>query len=495
MSHCSVTRITRSATLAVRDRLGWIALDRVEETDDDPGPPTMSKEIRLLSTSAILGYGFPEASLKAGLDRKPDMIGVDGGSVDPGPHYLGVGKPFCSPIAIRRDLRLMLNAAIRQGIPLVIGTCGGAGGAPHLKLVADMAREIAREDGLHFKMALIHAEQDKDTVRRLNAAGRVKGLAHQPDLTDAVIDRSSRIVGMMGPEPFIEALDNGAQVVLAGRSSDPAPWAAATIRAQLPPAPAWYAGKMLECGATPSIPKGHDCLFVTVREDHVECEPTNPIRRCTPLSIANHSLHENSSPIHHIEPGGMLDTSECRFDAVSDRAVRISGMKWNPATQYTVKLEGVEMAGYRALCICGSRDPLLIGRLDSFLDSVRSEVATKAAAFGATPDSYRLGIRVYGRDGVMGEREFVRGTLPHEVGFVIEVVAQQSQEMASAVLGMARTNMLHTDFPGRLAKEGNMAFPFSPSDIDVGPVYRFSVYHVAELDRPTELFPIEYEMV
>ena len=125
--------------------MGWIALDRVKETDDDPGPPTMSKEIRLLSTSAILGYGFPEASLKAGLDRKPDMIGVDGGSVDPGPHYLGVGKPFCSPIAIRRDLRLMLNAAIRQGIPLVIGTCGGAGGAPHLKLVADVAREIARE--------------------------------------------------------------------------------------------------------------------------------------------------------------------------------------------------------------------------------------------------------------------------------------------------------------------------------------------------------------
>ena len=113
---------------------------------------------------------------------------------------------------------------------------------------------------------------------------------------------------MMGPEPFIEALDAGAQVVLAGRASDPASWAAAATRAQLPPAPAWYAGKMLECGATPSIPKGHDCLFVTVRDDHVECEPTNPARRCTPLSIANHSLHENSSPIHHIEPGGMLDT-------------------------------------------------------------------------------------------------------------------------------------------------------------------------------------------
>src|SRR6202007_638374 len=128
-------------------------------------------------------------------------------------------------------------------------------------------------------------------------------------------------------------------------------------------------------------PKGHASLLVTVRDDGVECEPLNPERRCTPLSVANHSLHENSSPIHHIEPGGMLDTSDCRFDAVSDRAVRISGMRWVPAGQYTVKLEGVELAGYRSVCVCGTRAPLLIGRLDDFIASVRAEVAAKAAAF------------------------------------------------------------------------------------------------------------------
>ncbi len=451
------------------------------------------REIRLLSTTAILGYGFPEASLQIGLERRPDVIGVDGGSVDPGPHYLGSGKPFCSPIAIRRDLQLMLRACIGAKVPLVIGTCGGAGGTPHLALVAQMAREIAREDGFHFKMALIEAEQDKSRLRQRVAVGRVRALAGLHPLTDATIERSERIVGMMGPEPFAAALDAGAQVVLAGRASDPASWVAAATRAGLPAAPAWYAGKMLECGATPSIPKGHDCLFVTVRDDHVDCEPTNPARRCTPLSIANHSLHENSSPIHHIEPGGMLDTSKCRFEALSDRAVRISGMQWVPAAQYTVKLEGVELAGYRSVCICGTRDPLLIARLDDFIASVRQEVATKAAAFGATPDSYQLGIRVYGRDGVMGAREPLSGATPHELGFVLEVVSRHSQEMASAVLGMARANMLHTDFPGRLCREGNMAFPFSPSDIEVGPVYRFSVYHVAELDDPLEPFPIQYE--
>src|SRR4051794_41881132 len=131
----------------------------------------MSKEIRLLATSAILGYGFPEASLQAGMDRQPHVIGVDGGSVDPGPHYLGSGKPFCSPIAIRRDLRLMLHAAVGANIPLVIGTCGGGGGAPHLDLVASMARGIARQDGLHFKMGTIQAGQDRAAGKRRGAAG------------------------------------------------------------------------------------------------------------------------------------------------------------------------------------------------------------------------------------------------------------------------------------------------------------------------------------
>jgi hypothetical protein len=376
----------------------------------------------------------------------------------------------------------------------MIGTAGGAGGAPHLELTAKLVREIAAEEGLHFRLALIEAEPPRAELQRRLAAGRIRPLGKQPPLTAEVLERASRVVGMMGPEPFMEALDNGAQVILAGRASDPAPWAAAAIRAQLPPAPAWYAGKMLECGATPSIPKGHDCLLVTVREDGVECEPMNPIRRCTPLSIANHSLHENSSPIHHIEPGGMLDTSDCRFEALSDRAVRISGMRWTPASQYTVKLEGVEFAGHRCISICGTRDPLLIARLPLFLEEMRGIVREKAAAFGAAPESYSVIIRTYGLDGVMGAREPVQQVAGHEVGFVIEVIAE-TPEIAAAVLGIARTNMLHTDFPGRLCREGNMAFPFSPSDIPVGPVYRFSIHHVLELDDPSEIFPITYEQI
>lgn len=450
------------------------------------------QQLRMLSTCGILGYGYPEASLNAALDRGLDMIGADGGSTDPGPHYLGSGKPFVSPRAMKRDLRLMLLAAIRHRIPMVIGTCGGAGGEPHLQMVAAMVREIAGEDGLHFKLALIHAEQDKAYVKRKVREGRTRPLGRLPALDGARVDNAERIVGMMGPEPYIRALDEGAQIVLGGRSSDPAPFAAVAMRAQLPPAPSWYAGKMLECGAAPATPKGPDCLLVTVRDDGVECEPMGAERRCTPLSVANHSLHENPSPIRHVEPGGTLYTTDCRFEAISDRATRVSGMRWEPADTYTVKLEAAERVGHRAVTICGTRDPLLIEGLDPFLASVREAVAAKSSDLGVPPSDYTLTIHVYGRNGVMAERELVAGVPGHELGFLVDVVAD-TPEQAAAVIALARTNMLHTDFPGRLCREGNMAFPLSPSDLDAGTVFRFSMFHVVQPDDPYEMFPIEHE--
>ena len=36
--------------------------------------------IRILSPTAILGYGFPETSFAAGLALNPDVIAVDAGS-------------------------------------------------------------------------------------------------------------------------------------------------------------------------------------------------------------------------------------------------------------------------------------------------------------------------------------------------------------------------------------------------------------------------------
>ena len=81
---------------------------------------------------------------------------------------------------MKRDIGLMLSAAMAQRIPLVIGSCGGAGGEPHLQLVVDIVRELAREQGHRFKMAVIHAEQSADRVSGLLKQGAVRPLRNSP---------------------------------------------------------------------------------------------------------------------------------------------------------------------------------------------------------------------------------------------------------------------------------------------------------------------------
>ncbi len=90
----------------------------------------------------------------------------------------------------------------------------------------DIVREIARERGLHFKLAAIHSELSRDTVREHLRAGKARPLPPSAPLTEDDIDASLHIVGMMGVEPIQQAVKDGAQIVVAGRSSDTSIFAA-----------------------------------------------------------------------------------------------------------------------------------------------------------------------------------------------------------------------------------------------------------------------------
>src|SRR5580692_8644978 len=119
------------------------------------------RPMRFLGASGQLGYGIPTPAFNAGLAREPDLIGCDMGSIDIGPTYLGKGEMATSPVATRRDLRKVLMGARRADVPLVIGSAGSAGAAPHLEGTLTMIREISRAEGLHFRMAVIRADMPR----------------------------------------------------------------------------------------------------------------------------------------------------------------------------------------------------------------------------------------------------------------------------------------------------------------------------------------------
>ena len=59
-------------------------------------------------------------------------------------------------------------------------------------------------------------------------------------------------------------------------------------------------------------------------------------------------------------------------------------------------------------------------------------------------------------------------------------------------MGIARQAAKNGRYQGKLCDEGCFIFPYSPSDIPVGPVYRFNMLHTVETDDPLEMFSIEY---
>src|SRR5699024_5259527 len=49
---------------------------------------------------------------------------------------------------------------------------------------------------------------------------------------------------------------------------------------------------------------------------------------------------------------------------------------------------------------------------------------------------------------------------------------------------------MHLDFPRQYNNAGNLAFLYSPSEIYVGVVYAFSLYHLVKIDDPYSPFPV-----
>lgn len=444
------------------------------------------RKIKVLSPTAILGYGFPEASFEAGLAQDPDVIAVDAGSSDPGPYYLGAGVCFTDRAAVKRDLRLMLRAARRREIPLLIGSAGGCGARPHLNWTLDIVRELAREDRLQGCLAAIPADIEKAALCAALTRGHVDTLPGVPTATHETINASTHIVAQMGEEPLLDALARGADVIVAGRCYDPAVFAAVPIARGFDRGLALHMGKILECAAIAATPgSGSDCMLGTLSENSFTVQALSPTRRCTVASVAAHTLYEKSDPYHLPGPGGALDLTQTRFEQLDEQRVRVSGSRFSPSRPYRVKLEGAAPAGFRTVSIAGARDPIFIAQVGTIIEGVRRRVADN---FSHVPDSaYQLMVRVYGRDGVMGDLEPQRTITSHEICLVIEAVGE-TQGLADTICGFARATMLHFGYPGRISTAGNLAFPYSPSDFKVGQIYEFSLYHLMEMDDPLSLF-------
>lgn len=447
---------------------------------------TSDDSIKIIVPTGSLGAGVRVEEVERGIALGAHAIATDAGSTDSGAAYLALGMSKNNRAAVKRDLLILMKAQAHAGIPLLVGSCGQAGGDANVDWTRDIVVEVAAELGIQPRIALLYSEQSKSALKAKNAAGKIKALPPLGPLSDDTIDACDHIVAAMGPEPYMAALKAGADIVLGGRTTDTAVLACFALMNRMSAGAAWHAAKVAECGVQCAVsPTKGSGVLITIGRDGFDVEPLSVGNRCNPHSVSAHMLYENSNPFRLIEPGGVLDVTDSKYEAISDRVVRVTGSRWEPAP-YTMKLEGAAAGRYQTIMLVGIQDPSVLSRIDEFHDKLIAALYDRVRnTIGSAAGDFHISLRLYGWNAVTGVRPAPGTPPPREVG-VLFVATAASQQMATEIAKACNPYFFHypIDVDIELPSYG---FAFTPAEIERGRVYEFKLNHVVEVDDPMEL--------
>lgn len=443
------------------------------------------QSLKIICPNGHLGFApLRTASFEAGVAAGPDYIAADSGSDDVGPVPLGSDTSTSPEAWQRHDLEHMLLASRRLNVPMIIGSAGDTGSNSRVDRYVQIIRELSRKHRLDpFRLGYFYSEVDKAALHSRMAAGRVlTGLDGYVDLTMSELEATDRIVAMAGVHPYLELLRSGADVIIGGRSSDAAVFAAPALHHGFPEDRAYYLGKVLECASFCAEPYGgKETVLGEISRDDVRVTAMHEQQRCTVASVAGHAMYERSNPYEEFFAGGKLDMTHCRYEQLDDRTTRVTGSRFIPDDTVRVKLEGAGKVGERFVGLCGIRDPYTIANVDRVIGWAREQVR---ARFGE--DGYELHYTVYGRDGVMGELEPLRHQPGHELCIMVQGVAPTA-EMAEELTLIGLRQMFYARLPEVKGTAGSVAFPLDEV-LRASPAYRWTLNHTLAVDHPLELF-------
>jgi hypothetical protein len=427
-----------------------------------------------------LGLGYDALALARGVALKPDLIAIDGGSTDSGPSYLGRGVSKYTRESTKSEWAGLVRAAHQAGCPLVIGTAGTCGTDSMVDWLLEITHEILAEDGRTAKIATLKCEQTPAEI----ASTTITPLSGAPDITAETIRTCTHIVALAGAEHIQAALATGAEIIIAGRTTDTAIIAALPLANGDHAGGAWHGAKIGECGALCATNPQSGVISIDFDADGFTVTPLADGAHATPHTVSAHMLYENSDPFILYEPGGHLDVTDATYTALSDRAVRVTGSIWHPSEDYTVKLEGSRIAGYQTVSIVTIRDAHYVANVQAWCDDILAKHAAKVAdRMGDTPFTCEL--RIIGQDSTLGALETRRADLT-EVG-VMAIVTAATQETANTVAKLLNPYLLHHPLTQE-EEQPTFAFPFSPAEIDRGAAYTFALHHTLSLAHPMDAF-------
>ena len=445
---------------------------------------------KILIPSGALGLGYDRNALMRGIEHKPDLIAIDGGSTDSGPHYLGTGTSKYSRSSIKSEWRELMQARAMANVPLVIGTAGTCGADDAVDWLLDITNEIATETGQDVTVAVLKSGQPADRVMRALDQGRITPLEPVIDVDHNLLQSCTNIVALAGAEQIQAALNTGADIVIAGRTTDTATIAALPLARGCHAGGAWHGAKIGECGALATTNPSSGTIMITFDADGFTVEPMGQNARATPYTVSAHMLYENSNPLQLYEPGGHLDVTGATYTALDDRRVRVTGSTWVPSDAYTVKLEGARCGGYQCVSLALIREARYVQNIETWTEAVEENCRQKAQE--RIEGDFTLELRIIGLNATLGAQD-VNAQIGTEVG-VLGIVTAPTEMVAKEVAKMLNPYLLHMPLTDD-EEMPTFAFPFSPNEMNRGEIYEFCLNHVMELDDPMQAFSLTIERV
>jgi len=441
---------------------------------------------RILVPSGVLGLGFNEQALARGVAMQPNIICIDGGSTDSGPFYLGTGTSKYARAACKAEWRLLMQARAAAGVPLVIGSCGTCGTDSMVDWMLDITREIAAELDQKLTVATLYSEQSTATVQQALASDQVTALDAAPTIDARAVSQCTHIVALAGAEQVNACLATGADIILAGRTTDTAIICALALARGEHAGAAWHAAKIAECGALCSTNPTSGVILVDIDQSGFDVQALADDAMCTPHSVSAHMLYENADPYILHEPGGHLDVTNACYTALDEKRVRVTGSAWVPAEHYAIKLEGARVAGYQTTIMALLRDAHYVANAEQWSRQLHTfltrEIQTR---MDLDSSEYDLEFRLIGIDAVLGELENRRSELT-EVG-VLGIITAATAEHAEEIGKLINPFVLH--YPLTTDEElPTFAFPYSPAQSERGALYEFCLHHVMTIDNPMDAF-------
>lgn len=456
-------------------------------------------ELKILCATGMLGRGLVESSLRRAVENHDiAFIACDSGSNDAGPgNYAGtaLGRPEGK---VQEDLRTLLALRDEHDIPLLIGSTGCPGTNQNVDRVSEFVAQIANEERYDFTLAKIYTEVDESLVIDQINTGNIGQLSYDKVLSEADVTRAETIVAQIGIEPFVTAVEEGADVILGGRCLDISPFAAIPIMEGYDRGITYHLAKLLECG-TNTLKKadgrgdtiGQSGVIGVLGEDYFEIFPAHPDWRATVNTVRTQILHEKSDPTRIWAPEGEVDIANASYEQRDDETVRVSGSVFTETEPYTVLIEGVDHVGYRTISLAGVPDPNKISSIDEIIENATG----RFHEFNTIPtERFKQRVRVFGK----GE-SFIFDYSPGsngestELGLVIDVIGE-TQDIAREVNRQLTDCLRKVDFTGKLSVGGNIALPISTNpgkEFNAGAVYEWSIYHLLEDVPSSEIARIQ----